>query len=78
MPFSRLSVYTASLENAAIIAASLFFDLLEDSTAEKLMALALEYSTYLQEHLRAFLAASSVPAQSSPRQSTSDISDDVS
>jgi len=60
--YARPLIYTTSLSNAAIIAASCSFDLLEDGTAENLAAQVLEHSTYLQERLRASLTASSIPS----------------
>jgi len=60
--YARPLIYTTSLSNAAIIAASCSFDLLEDGTAERLAARVLEHSTYLQLRLRASLSASSIPA----------------
>ncbi|KAH9979899.1 pyridoxal phosphate-dependent transferase [Lactifluus volemus] len=59
--YARPLIYTTSLSNTAIIAASCSFDILEDGTAKKLAARVLEHSTYLQERLRTSLAASSIP-----------------
>jgi len=58
---ARPLIYTTSLRNAAIIAPSCSFDLLEDGTAEKLAAQVLKHSTYFQERLSASLTASSIP-----------------
>ncbi|KAF8490940.1 pyridoxal phosphate-dependent transferase [Russula emetica] len=60
--YARPLIYTTSLSNAATIAASCSFDLLEDGTAGKLAAQLLEHSKYLQVRLRASLSASSIPA----------------
>jgi len=60
--YARPLIYTTSLSNAAIIAASCSFDLLEGGTAEGLAAQVLEHSIYLQDRLRASLATSSIPA----------------
>ncbi|KAH9981707.1 pyridoxal phosphate-dependent transferase [Russula compacta] len=60
--YARPLIYTTSLSNAAIIAASCSFDLLEDGTTEKLAAQVVEHSRYFQERLCASLAASSIPS----------------
>ncbi|KAI0290341.1 pyridoxal phosphate-dependent transferase [Russula brevipes] len=58
--YARPLIYTTSLSNAAIVAASCSFDLLEDGTAEKLAAQVLDHSRYFQERIRASLTASSI------------------
>ncbi|KAI9507148.1 pyridoxal phosphate-dependent transferase [Russula earlei] len=59
--YARPLIYTTSLSNAAIIAASCSFDLLEDGTAEKLAAQILDHSAYFLARLRSSLATSSIP-----------------
>ncbi|KAH8984364.1 pyridoxal phosphate-dependent transferase [Lactarius hatsudake] len=59
--YARPLIYTTSLSNLAVIAASCSFDLLEDGTADRLAARVLDHSVYFQERLRVSLAASSIP-----------------
>ncbi|KAH9959474.1 PLP-dependent transferase [Russula dissimulans] len=59
--YARPLIYTTSLSNAAVIAASCSFDLLADGTTEKLATRVLDHSIYFQDRLHASLAASSIP-----------------
>ncbi|KAH9052280.1 pyridoxal phosphate-dependent transferase [Lactarius vividus] len=59
--YARPLIYTTSLSNLAVIAASCSFDLLEDGTADRLAARVLDHSVYFQERLRTSLVASSIP-----------------
>jgi len=59
--YARPLIYTTSLSNLAVIAASCSFDLLENGTADRLAARVLDHSIYFQERIRASLAASSIP-----------------
>lgn len=59
--YSRPLIYTTSLSNLAVIAASCSFDLLEDGTADRLAARVLDHSMYFQERVRTSLAAFSIP-----------------
>ncbi|KAH8987434.1 PLP-dependent transferase [Lactarius akahatsu] len=59
--YARPLIYTTSLSNLAVIAASCSFDLLEDGTAYRLAARVLDHSVYFQERLCASLVASSIP-----------------
>jgi 8-amino-7-oxononanoate synthase len=59
--YARSLTYTTALSNTAVVSASCSFDLLEDGTTERLAAQVLGHSAYFQEHLRASLAAWSIP-----------------
>ncbi|KAI9454779.1 pyridoxal phosphate-dependent transferase [Lactarius psammicola] len=59
--YARPLIYTTSLSNLAVIAASCSFDLLEDGTADRLAARVLDHSAYFQERFRTSLATSSIP-----------------
>lgn len=59
--YARPLIYTTSLSNLAVIAASCSFDLLENGTADRLAARVLDHSMYFQERLCSSLAASAIP-----------------
>ncbi|KAF8485715.1 hypothetical protein DFH94DRAFT_849888 [Russula ochroleuca] len=59
---ARSFIYTTFLGNTTIITTSYSFDPFEDDTAERIAGHVLEHSTYLQEHLGASLATSSILA----------------